>query len=66
MNFDFLNMFKPELISASILNAKNLPIDKEHFGLRRVDTYELDFIIWGNGYILTDGAKSQPPEVSFF
>jgi AraC-like DNA-binding protein len=58
MNFDFLNMFKPELISASILNAKNLPIDKEHFGLRRVDTYELDFIIWGNGYILTDGEKS--------
>lgn len=66
MDYSFFSLLKPELISAFCINSKNLPENIYNYGLRKVMTYELDFITWGEGYILTDGNKSPATKGKLF
>lgn len=55
MDFSFLNSIKPSLIIAFHINKYNCLKPGSSFGKRIVNDYELEYIIWGEGYMITDG-----------
>jgi AraC-like DNA-binding protein len=55
LDFSLLNTIDPCLVSvANILKCPEVPTS---YGKRTVEHYELDFITWGDGYIITNEKK---------
>ncbi|PNT94245.1 helix-turn-helix domain-containing protein [Clostridium thermosuccinogenes] len=66
MNFTGLNTVEPCLISVANVNELNCPPPGASMGKRTVMNYELDYITWGEGYIVTDGQKIPAKKGSLF
>lgn len=58
MDYSFLNYAEPVLISAFHIDEAACPVDSAgSYGRRTVKRFELDYITWGRGYIVTNGEK---------
>ena len=66
MDFRFLNSIVPRLISVSRINKFNCLPPGSSYGKRVVEHYELDFITWGEGFIITDGQRIPAKKGSLF
>lgn len=66
MNFSYLNTIQPCLISVSNINKFNCLTPKTSYGKRVVEHYELDYITWGEGTIITNGVEIPTKKGSLF
>jgi len=66
LDFRFLNSIVPRLISVSRINKFNCLPPGSSYGKRVVEHYELDFITWGEGFIITDGQRIPAKKGSLF
>lgn len=57
MNAHTLNDINPYILYCGFMNASNCPPTGTHFGMRCVKWFEIELILWGEGYILTDGKR---------
>lgn len=57
MDRDHLNDINPYTIKCSYVNKDNCPPPGSLYEKRRVKWYELELILWGEGYIITEGKK---------
>lgn len=55
MNAGLLNQVQPVLLSSSHISESPEPVRNMSFGVRTVQSYELDYILWGEGFVITDG-----------
>ena len=66
MNFKILNFAVHRLISVSRINKFNCLPFGASYGKRVVEHYELDFITWGDGCIITDRQRIPAKKGSLF
>lgn len=52
-----MNNLNPYILSCEILNENSCPPAGTLYENRRVKWYEIELILWGKGYIITDGLK---------
>lgn len=55
MDFSFLNSIYPVMTYASRITTEKSSRNRNSFGQREVTDYELDYITWGEGTMITDG-----------
>lgn len=61
-----LNSLNPNVLYSSLVNEKNCPAPKVKYSRRKVKWYEIEFIMWGEGHILTDGISLPATKGSIF
>lgn len=57
MEYSFLNDLNPKVLYATTMNYDDKIMQKVAFGYRTVTAYEVDYIVEGDGYIITNGVK---------
>lgn len=66
MELTQLNKINPHIISNIYINELNAIAEGKSYGQRLVDRYELEFMLWGNGYILVDDIKHKVSQGDIF
>lgn len=61
-----LNDINPFILLCGLMNGATCPEPNTHFGLRCVKWFEIELILWGEGYILTNGIPLETRKDTIF
>jgi AraC-like DNA-binding protein len=61
-----LNDINPYVVHCGYMSEENCPPPGTHFGMRRVKWFELELMLWGEGYIITEGKALKTEKGSLF